>query len=239
MRPNPAATSSTLYPNAPATGATYLKDSPSIATFVLELEDAAASTSEKCAESLALSPKAVSASVTISETIARSSPDAAAKFMIPDIPCVMSAVFQPAIAMYSSALPASVALNTVLIPISLAFSLRISSCASLDPLIACTVFICASKLDPITVAAPASPAVTLATTLPIVFIRFSNFDRPPSILLIACLVALPKEASTLPPIFILISYSFLLAKFTHLLNNFYKLPHRHIHKIFHACIKLY
>ena len=73
--------------------------SPIIDTFVLAFDDAAASTSAKCPESDACSPKAVSASVTMSEVVARSSPDAAAKFMTPSIPPIMSFDFQPAIAM--------------------------------------------------------------------------------------------------------------------------------------------
>ena len=129
--------SSTLYPNAPATGAAYLKDSPNIDTLVLELDDAVASTSAKCVAfatslenpslmtvvvPLADSPKAVIASVTMSDTPARSSPDAAARFIIPSMLFNMSLVFQPAIAMYSIAAPDSVALNFVLAPISFALS---------------------------------------------------------------------------------------------------------------------
>ena len=68
-------------------------------TLVLALELAAAKMSAKCAESPAESPKAVNASVTISEVVAKSSPDAAAKFMMPSIPSSISLVFQPAIAM--------------------------------------------------------------------------------------------------------------------------------------------
>ena len=68
-------------------------------TFVLAFELAAASTSAKCPESAAVSPKAVRASVTISEVVAKSSPEAAARFMMPSIPSSISPVFQPAIAM--------------------------------------------------------------------------------------------------------------------------------------------
>lgn len=68
-------------------------------TFVFALELAAARISAKCPESLAVRPNAVSASVTISDVVARSSPDAAARFMIPSIPSSMSEVFHPAIAM--------------------------------------------------------------------------------------------------------------------------------------------
>ena len=48
MRPAASATSSMLYPRAPARGAAYLKDSPSISTLVLELVAVAARTSAKC-----------------------------------------------------------------------------------------------------------------------------------------------------------------------------------------------
>ena len=72
-----SAVSSTENPKAPATGAQYLNVSPIMDTLVLALLEAAASTSAKCPESAAVSPKAVSASVTISEVVARSSPDPA------------------------------------------------------------------------------------------------------------------------------------------------------------------
>ena len=68
-------------------------------TFVFALEDAAARMSAKWPESLAESPKAVKASVTMSEVVAKSSPEAAARFMTPSIPSSISSVFQPAIAM--------------------------------------------------------------------------------------------------------------------------------------------
>ena len=50
-------------------------------------------------ESFAVRPNAVKASVTISDVVARSSPDAAARFMMPSIPSSMSEVFHPAMAM--------------------------------------------------------------------------------------------------------------------------------------------
>ena len=103
IRPIATAQSSTLYPNAPATGATYLNVSPIMPTLVLALLDAAARTFAKCVESDADSPNAVRASVTMSEVVARSSPDAAARSMIPSIPDSISCVFHPAIAMYSIA----------------------------------------------------------------------------------------------------------------------------------------
>ena len=99
IRPIASAVSSAENPKAPAIGAQYLKVSPIMETFVFALLLAAARISAKCPESFAVSPKAVSASVTISEVVARSSPEAAAKFMTPSIPESMSSVFQPAIAM--------------------------------------------------------------------------------------------------------------------------------------------
>ena len=66
---------------------------------VLALLLAAAKTSANLLLSLADRPKAVKPSVTISDTIAKSSPDAAAKSIIPPIPPIICSVFQPAIAM--------------------------------------------------------------------------------------------------------------------------------------------
>ena len=161
IRPNVRDTSSMLYFMLPATGATSLKDSPSIPTFVLEFEDAAASTSEKWADSFASILKAESASVTISDVPARSSPEAAARSMIPPIPFSISFVFHPAIAIYSIACPDSVAVNLVVAPISLAFSSSCIICFSAAPDIASTVDICDSKDVP-TFKAPVTAAVAAA-----------------------------------------------------------------------------
>ena len=148
ISPIAVATSSTEYFSAPARGAAYLKVAPIIDTFVLLLDDAAARTSAKCAESFACKPNAVKASVTISETLARSSPDAAAMFMIPSIPDIISADFQPAIAIYCIASADSVALNFVFAPISLAFSVKASSSFPDVPEIAATFDIPSSKSAP-------------------------------------------------------------------------------------------
>ena len=145
IRPRAMETSSALYPIAPATGATYLKDSPSIETFVFALLDAAARTSAKWDESSAASPKAVSASVTMSDVVPSSSPDAAARFMIPETPFSMSSVFQPAIAMYSYACAASVVLNFVFLPSSFAFSDSRSMSSAVAPEMACTLDISSLK----------------------------------------------------------------------------------------------
>ena len=98
IRPIASAVSSAENPKAPAIGAQYLKVSPIMETFVLALLEAAAKISAKCPLSFASRPKAVRASVTISEVVARSSPDAAARFITPSIPESISSVFQPAIA---------------------------------------------------------------------------------------------------------------------------------------------
>ena len=133
IRPMARAVSSAEYPSAPAMGATYLKVSPIMDTLVLALEDADANISAKCPESLADKPKAVRASVTISEVVARSSPDAAARLIMPSIPSSISPVFQPAMAMYSKAAPASEAENLVFAPISRALSRRSSNSSPVAP----------------------------------------------------------------------------------------------------------
>ena len=100
IRPIAVAQSSAENPREPATGATYLNVSPIIETLVFALDEAFANISAKCVESFADNPNAVSASVTMSLVVARSSPEAAARFIIPSIPPSISPVFQPAIAMY-------------------------------------------------------------------------------------------------------------------------------------------
>ena len=99
IRPMATATSSMLYPRAPATDADILNVSPMMATLVLELVAAAARTSEKCAVSFAVNPKAERLSVTMSDTNARSSPEAAASWSTPSMPWSISLASQPAIAM--------------------------------------------------------------------------------------------------------------------------------------------
>ena len=99
IRPMASAVSSTEKPREPAIGAAYLNVSPIMLTLVLALDDAAARTSAKWAESEAVRPKAVKASVTMSDVVAKSSPDAAARFIMPSMPESISDVFQPAIAM--------------------------------------------------------------------------------------------------------------------------------------------
>ena len=156
ISPTAVATSSAEYPIAPATGATYLNVSPIMPTLVFALEDACARTSAKCVESCADKPNAVSASVTISDVVAKSSPDAAARFMIPSIPFSISPVFHPAIAMYCIASADSVALNFVFAPISLALSVKAARSSPDAPEIACTFDIPDSKFMPMSRTAPAA-----------------------------------------------------------------------------------
>ena len=196
MRPSAIETSSAEYPIAPATGATYLKDSPNMETLVLAFDDAAAKTSAKCPESLACSPKAVRASVTISDVVARSSPDAAARFIIPSMPSSISPVFQPAIAIYPMASAASEAENFVLDPISFALDLNASRSSPVAPEIAATLDMDESKSilvltdarpNPATAvvvaaraAAPILPTVArpLFTLLPKLSVSLEALSRP-------------------------------------------------------------
>ena len=178
INPSAIAVSSTLYPSAPATGAAYLNDSPNIDTLVFEVDEAAASTSAKCVAfatsfekpslitvvvPLADKPKAVMASVTISDVVARFSPEAAARFIMPSMPFNMSLVRHPAIAMYSIASPDSVAENFVFAPISLAFSPSFSTSSLVAPEIAPTFDICASKSAVVLMDAVATPTIAVVT----------------------------------------------------------------------------
>ena len=157
ISPRARETSSTEYPIVPARGATYLNDSPNIATLVFAELEAFARTSAKCVLSEAFKPKAVSASVTISDVVARSRPSAAASDIIPSIPLSIDSVSQPAMAMYCKASADSEAENFVFAPISFALSVKDCKSSPVEPLIADTFDIAASKDEP-TVAAAVAPA---------------------------------------------------------------------------------
>ncbi len=136
IRPVAMAMSSMVYPMAPATVPAYLNVSPIISTFVLEFMAACAMTSTILAVSSASMWNAVRTSVTMSDAMARSSPDAAARSSTPLIPAIICSVFQPAIPIYSMAFPTSVALNTEVCPSSLALSSSCASSSAVAPLIA-------------------------------------------------------------------------------------------------------
>ena len=99
IRPIATAASSMFIPSAPMIGAAYWNVCPIISTFVFALDEAAAITSASRPASSAPYPIAVNASVTMSDVVARSEPEAAARFMMPSMPESISSVFQPAIAM--------------------------------------------------------------------------------------------------------------------------------------------
>ena len=161
INPIAMAESSMEYPIAPATGATYLNVSPIMPTFVLALLDAAARTSANLVASLACIPNAVIASVTMSDVVAKSSPDAAARFRIPSIPPSISPVFHPAIAIKLNASADSLAVNCVEAPISFAFAVNFSKSFPVAPLTACTCDIAASKSLNVLIVS-ATPTVTPA-----------------------------------------------------------------------------
>ena len=86
IRPMPRDISSAEYPKAPATGATFWNVAPIIETLVFALLEACARTSANRPASSAVILKAVNASVTMSETVPKSSPEAAARFIMPGKP---------------------------------------------------------------------------------------------------------------------------------------------------------
>ena len=104
---------------------------------------------------------AVNASVTMSEVLPRSSPEAAARLRMPSMPSSMSPVFQPAMAMYSKPCAASVALNLVSEPISLAFARSASKSSPVAPEMAPTLLISSSKSAVVLTATP-RPAAAAA-----------------------------------------------------------------------------
>ena len=136
-----------------------MKDSPKRATFVFAFEAAVARISANSPASLAWRPNAVKASVTMSETVPSSSPDAAASDMMPPMPSAISAADHPAIPIYSKASPASVAENFVVAPISFALSRRRSISSPVAPEIAPTFDICSSKSAVVFTAAAPTAAI--------------------------------------------------------------------------------
>ena len=66
----------------------------------------------------------------MSDTFAKSSPLASARFSTGAMPEIICSVFQPAMPMYSNAFAASVAENCVAAPISRAFLVRTSMAAA-------------------------------------------------------------------------------------------------------------
>ena len=134
-----------LYPSAPATEDELLNVSPMIEILVLELAAAAASTSAKCAVSDACRLNAERLSVTMSDTCARSSPAAAARLITPLMPLSISCASQPAIAMYSIALPLCCAVNLVVAPSSFASAVSAAISEVLDSAIASTADIACPK----------------------------------------------------------------------------------------------
>ena len=193
--------SSTLYPIAPAVEAQYLNVSPIRATFVFAFDDVAAITSANLPLSFAAIPNAVKPSVTMSDVAAKSSPDAAARFIIPAMPSVISAVFQPAIAIYFIASALSLAENAVVAPISFAFAVSFAISSPLAPEIAPTSDIAASKSAAVFTAAVATPAIgrvtafvnvapAFAIVLPAFWICFPAFIASFPIWRILCMTSL-------------------------------------------------
>ena len=129
-------------------------------------------------------PNAVSASVTISEVVARSSPEAAARFIIPSIPSSISAVFHPAIAIYEKASADSVAENLVFAPISFALFVNASNSDPVAPEIASTLDMADSKLAPALTAAVPIPTTAVAAPPMIAVVAFIALEAHDPILLI-------------------------------------------------------
>ena len=99
--PIAAAVSSIDNPAALARGATYFIASPVSATEELVLFALAANTSATCAASDASRPNPRNVEAAISELVARSSPDAAARSRSPGIASMISDVVNPAAARFS------------------------------------------------------------------------------------------------------------------------------------------
>ena len=101
--------------------------------------------------------------------------------MMPSMPSSISPVFQPAMAMYSKAAPASEAENLVMLPISRAFSRRASNSSPVAPDMAETLLICSSKSAVVFTAAAPTATIGAVTAVESVFptpdILFPTFSR--------------------------------------------------------------
>ena len=220
--------------------------------------DAAAITSAKRPLSLADIPNAVKPSVTMSEVVPKSSPAAAARFIIPAIPAVISAVFHPAIAIYFIASALSLAEKEVVAPISLAFAVNVAKSCALAPDIAPTSDIAASKSAAVFTAAVATPAIgtvialvrvdpTLVIVLPALCICFPAFIASfpmlrilfitsldgfvkPSINCIAVLITLPTSTTSSEGFFyFFVSFLFVAQFLPHIRPRYALLPFRQAH----------
>ena len=171
IMPIAAAVSSMLMPKAWATGATYFIASPVSSTAAFVSAAVLASTSATCAASAASNPKPRSVLAAMSDATARSVPEDAARSSMPGIAAMISSTLKPALARFSMPSAASVALNAVLAPRSIACFSSAANSSAVAPEIACTRDICCSKLMPTLTAAPTSPemaplAATKAAPIP-------------------------------------------------------------------------
>src|SRR5699024_11116849 len=182
--PKNAEVCSISMPAALALAPTYLSASPNWSTSVFVLLDAAAKASVIRPASSAFIPNMDIPSVTMSAVLAKSIPDAAAKFRAGSIPATICDVSQPANAMYFIASADSDAENTVVAPISRALSDNISSSFPDTPLIAATSLMPASKSAAVLTALPkpAPIATPVAVATAPTFLKLSN----------VCWLAFPK-----------------------------------------------
>ena len=146
--PIAALVSSKEIPIALATGAIYFMASPVSDTAALVRFAFSAKTSATWAVSLAFRPKPRRVLAAISVLVAKSSPDAAAKFISPGTALIISLVLKPAAARFVMASAASEALNFVLAPNSFAVSSNFFNSSPVAPEIAATPDIPSSKEAP-------------------------------------------------------------------------------------------
>ena len=111
----------------------------------------------------------------MSELLAKSSPDAAAKSRSPGIASIVSAVVNPAAARFSIPSAACDAENDVSAPSSIACAFNFSNSSPVAPEIAFTRDICDSKSAPVLAAAVATPASAVAVPVIAAAATFNPF----------------------------------------------------------------
>ena len=182
-----------------ATGAIYFIASPVSLTDVFVLLAASANTSATCPASDASNPNPRKVAAAISELVAKSSPDAAAKSKSPGIASIISVVVNPAAAKFSIPCAASVAEKAVSAPNCIAKSFNFLNSSFVAPEIAFTLDICASNSEP-TLTDAVSPVV-IAATAPVIATDLKlekALDSLPLLFSASCVILLNSVSAVTP-----------------------------------------
>ena len=198
MMPMAAAVSSRLWLMELATGATYFMASPMSSVWALVRAAASANTSATWEASEASSPNPRMAEAAISEEVAKSAPEEAAKSSMPGMAAIISSTVKPALARFSMPWATSEAEKEVSAPSCSAWASRASISVEVAPAMACTRSIWASKSLPIVTAAVPMAKMGAVTPAVRVFPRLDTFPPMPWILSPALCSWSPTRVAVFP-----------------------------------------